>query len=85
MSLSLVIGCLWVLASAIVALLPMRRQYVPGVVLLVAAPCLLAWIAWDHAAWVFVVGLFAFLSMFRNPLIYFWRHARGDRSEIPSS
>ena len=83
MSLSLIIGCLWVLLAAVVALLPMRRQYVPGVALLLAAPALLGWIAWDHGAWIFAAGLFAFLSMFRNPLIYFWRRARGQNPEIP--
>lgn len=84
MSLSLTIGCLWVLLAAVVALLPMRRQYVPGIALLVAAPVLLGWIARDHGAWIFVAGLFAFLSMFRNPLIYFWRRARGERPEVPT-
>lgn len=84
MSLSLVLGCLWVMAAAIVALLPMRRQYVPGVALLIAAPVLLGWIAYEHGAWIFAFGLFAFLSMFRNPLVYFWRRARGERPEVPS-
>lgn len=84
MSLSLTIGCLWVLLAAVVALLPMRRQYVPGIALLVAAPVLLGWIARDHGEWIFVAGLFAFLSMFRNPLIYFWRRARGERPEVPT-
>ncbi len=84
MSLSLIIGCLWVLAAAIVALLPMRRQYVPGVALLLAAPALLGWIAWEQGGWLFAAGLFAFVSMFRNPLIYFWRRARGERPEVPT-
>ena len=84
MSLSLIFGCLWVLAAAVVALLPMRRQFVPGVALLIAAPGLLAWIAWDHGAWVLACGLFAFVSMFRNPLIYFWRRARGEQPEVPT-
>ncbi len=84
MSPSLIIGCLWVLASAIVALLPMRHQYPPGLLLLLAAPVLLGWIAWDHGGWIFAAGLFAFLSMFRNPLIFLLRRLRGDRPEIPS-
>ena len=49
----------WVFASAIVAMLPMRHQYVPGVILL------------------------AFISMFRNPLRYFWARARGQRPTLP--
>lgn len=68
MSLSLIAGSVWVVLAAFVAMLPMRAQFFPGVVLLVAAPCLLGWIAVDHGAWLFGAGLFAFLSMFRRPL-----------------
>ena len=75
--------CLWVFASAIVAMLPMRHQYVPGISLLIAAPFLIAWIAvsfsWGAAAF----AVFAFVSMFRNPLRYFWARARGEHPEIP--
>ena len=35
------ISVLWVLASAGVAMLPMRQQYIPGVALLLAAPVLI--------------------------------------------
>lgn len=73
MSVALITGALWVVASAIVAMLPMQRQYVPGVALLIAAPFLILWIGWVHG-WIWVAaGLFAFLSMFRNPLRYIWR------------
>lgn len=79
----LIIGCLWVLAAAITAMLPMRRQMVPGVALLVAAPILLIWIAMVHG-WVWAaIGIFAFGSMFRNPLIYFARRALGKPAELP--
>ena len=80
MSLSLIVGCLWVVAAAVVAMLPMRAQFPPGIALLVAAPCLLAWIAVDHGAWIFGAGLFAFLSMFRRPLGYLVRQLarKGD-------
>lgn len=77
MSLSLVLGCLWIIASALVAMLPMRRQMVPGLALLIAAPALLVWIGMEHG-WIWLaVGLFAFVSMFRRPLIYFVRKAMG--------
>lgn len=73
MSVALITGALWVVASAIVAMLPMQRQYVPGVALLIAAPFLILWIGWVHG-WIWVAaGLFAFLSMFRNSLRYIWR------------
>lgn len=73
----LIAGCIWVVASAIVAMLPMRRQYAPGLALLLAAPLLLIWIGAAHG-WVWAaLGLAAFLSMFRNPLKYLMRKALG--------
>ena len=77
MSLALITGALWVVAAAITALLPMRRQMVPGLSLLIAAPVLLIWIGWIHG-WLWVAaGTFALLSMFRRPLNYFTRKALG--------
>ncbi len=73
----------WVLASAVVAMLPMRRQYVPGVALLLAAPVLIA-IIWQQVGWIAgLAALAAFASMFRNPLRYFWARARGQTWEVP--
>ncbi len=75
MSVPVTLACLWVVLATVVALLPMRLQMVPGVALLVAAPVLLAWIGWVHGwPWAAVATL-GFLSMFRNPLIYFGRKA----------
>jgi Protein of unknown function (DUF2484) len=83
MSVPLILGCVWVIAAAATAMLPMRRQMVPGVALLVAAPVLLVWIAIAHG-WVWLaVGLFAFVSMFRNPLLYFVRRALGRPAPLP--
>jgi len=73
----------WVFASAGVAVLPLRKQYVPGVVLLVAAPVLLVMIGMQHG-WLFALaGLAAFGSMFRNPLRYFAARLRGQSPEVP--
>lgn len=83
MSLPLIAGCVWVLIAAIVAMLPMRLQYPLGILLLLAAPVLLAWIAHDHGWWIFGAGLFAFVSMFRNPLFYVARRMRGETPEVP--
>jgi hypothetical protein len=83
MSVPLALGCLWVLASAIVAMLPMRHQMVPGVALLLAAPVLLVWIGWVHGWLWLAFGLFAFVSMFRNPLRYFVRRALGLPAPLP--
>jgi Protein of unknown function (DUF2484) len=83
MSAALITACLWVLAAAATAMLPMRRQYAPGITLLVAAPFLIGWIGWTHGVWIGVAALAAFLSMFRNPLIYFAKRAMGKQVHIP--
>ncbi|KIN73081.1 DUF2484 family protein [Sulfitobacter guttiformis] len=73
----------WVFASAAVAMLPMRRQYVPGVILLLAAPVLIVMVGIQFG-WVFaLLGLAAFVSMFRNPLRYIAARLRGEHPEIP--
>ena len=83
MSLPLLMGCLWVIAATITALLPMKKQMVPGMTLLVLAPVLLLWIGLAHG-WLWVaLGLFAFGSMFRRPLLYFARRALGLPVELP--
>lgn len=83
MSTSLILGCLWVLASTATAMLPMRRQMIPGVALLLAAPVLLWFIATEHGLLVFGLTLLAVLSLFRNPLIYFARRAMGLPVSLP--
>lgn len=65
---SLLLGCLWVLAAAGVAMLPFRAQFPPGIALLVAVPFLLGFIIWENGLLWGAVGLFAFVSMFRRPL-----------------
>ncbi len=80
---SLFIGCIWVLLAFITALLPMRRQYVPGVALLLLAPVLIIWIGVDFGWIVGVIALAAFVSMFRNPLKYIYARLRGENPEIP--
>lgn len=79
----LVITGLWVIAATIVAFLPMRYQYAPGIALLLAAPVLIYMIGRDFGLLVGALALFAFLSMFRNPLRYFWKRALGQKPEVP--
>ena len=77
MSLPVILAALWALAATAVAFLPMRRQYAPGLALLAAAPLLIGWI-WAAHGWIAgLAALAAFVSMFRNPLRYFWRKWRG--------
>lgn len=83
MTWSVIAFCIWVLLASVTAMLPMRRQYVPGVTLLLLAPVLIGWLGYDFG-WIWaVVGLAAFVSMFRNPLKYFWARARGEKPEVP--
>lgn len=74
---------LWVIASACVALLPLRYQYVPGVALLVCAPVLILWIGRDVGWWAALLALAAFVSMYRRPLRYFWSRLAGRKPERP--
>jgi hypothetical protein len=74
---------LWVVAATITAFLPMRRQYIPGIPLLVVAPVLIFWIGSVHGWWVSALALAAFASMFRNPIKYFWAKARGQNPQLP--
>lgn len=80
---SVIIAALWVVASAITSFLSMKRQFLPGIILLVAAPVIIIWLGYDFGWWVSIIGLFAFVSMFRNPLKYFYCRARGENPEIP--
>lgn len=79
---SIILSALWVLAATIVAFLPMRRQYGPGVALLVLAPVLIVWLGFDYGWWLAVLALLAFVSMFRNPLLYYVRRIRGKNPWI---
>ncbi len=81
MSLSLLLGIFWALAATVTALLPMRFQFVPGLTLLILAPVLICFIGYQHGFWVALLGLAAFVSMFRNPLRYFWRKAFAKGTE----
>ena len=83
MSASLLLGALYVICAAVVAMLPIRRQYWPAGLMLIAAPLLLGFIGYQHGWIWFFLGMAAFLSMFRNSLRYLWRVSRGERPEIP--
>ena len=81
MSFSLISAAIWVLAATLVAMLPMRLQWVPGVALLLAAPVLLGWMAVDHGPWWIAVGGLAFVSMYRRPLGYLARRILDRKTE----
>ena len=73
MSASVIAAVTWVFAATVVAMLPMRRQFPPGIALLIAAPVLIVWLGLDFG-WIASIGaLAAFISMFRNPIRFYWR------------
>lgn len=79
----MLICILWVFASAGVAMLPMRQQYVPGVALLIAAPVLIFFIGYLYGWILALLALAAFVSMFRNPLKFFLAKLRGQNPQVP--
>ncbi len=80
MSLALILACLWVVASAIVAMLPYRMQFPPGIALLILSVPMLIFVGYSHGwLWVAIV-LIAVISMFRNPLRYFAKRAMGRQT-----
>jgi hypothetical protein len=79
MSLSLVTGAVWVVLATIVAMLPLRFQWLPGLALLLVASAILVRIGIDHGWWWVAAWTFAFVSMFRKPLGYFARRAMAPR------
>jgi len=68
MSNALIAACLWVVAATIVAFLPLRYQYAPGILLLLAAPAMIWTLAAAHGPVLALGAVFAVLSLFRRPL-----------------
>lgn len=80
---SLVAGCAWVLAASLVAFLPIRRQILPGTLLGLSAFALLGWIGAQNG-WIWTaVGVFAFVSLFRNGFRAIPALMRGEKLDIP--
>lgn len=78
-----ILGSLWVIAATVVAFLPMRYQYAPGILLLAAAPVLIFLLGREFGWVAGLLALLAFLSMFRNPIRYFAKRAMGHKPEVP--
>lgn len=83
MSVSVLCAVMWVFASTLVAFLPMQRQYLPGGLLLFSAPALIVFLGYQHGWFWVLPATLAFVSMYRNPLRYFWRRWRGQPYEPP--
>lgn len=77
MSLALVLASLWVIAAAVAAMLPSRRNHWPAAYALIATGVpLLGYLALQHGAWVALAALVAGASILRWPLIYLIRWLR---------
>lgn len=68
---SLWVGVIWVILSAMVAMLEMRWQRRFGLPLFFAAPFLVIWLSIDFGWFIGVACFVAFVSMYRHPLRYF--------------
>ncbi|MDV7142610.1 DUF2484 family protein [Tropicimonas sp. TH_r6] len=66
----LILACLWVLAAAAVAMLPLRYQYLPGIALLLCAVVLIWQIGATYGLLPLSLAAVAVVSMFRKPLRY---------------
>lgn len=77
MSGSIIAAALWAIAATGVAFLPMQRQYMPGLTLLALAPLILIGLGLQQGWLIAALALFGVLSMFRNPLRYYWAKWRG--------
>ena len=83
MTLSFIAACVWVLVGAVTAAFPIRYQIVPGSILLLTAIPLMIWIGAENGWHWTGIGLLAFLSMFRRPLLHLLAWLRGEHPEIP--
>jgi hypothetical protein len=81
MSPLLLLACLWVIAAAGVALLPLRWQIAPGIGLLAGAAVLVWRLAQAAGPVPAGLALLAVVSMFRKPLRHLFRRAVARRDE----
>lgn len=77
MSLTVIAAIVWAFAATVVAFLPMRWQFPPGILLLATAPVIIVMLGLQHGWLPALGGTAAFISMFRKPLGYYWRRCRG--------
>jgi len=74
MTLSLALGCLWLVLANVIAMFPSRRQHWPAAYALIATGLpLLIWIALADGPWIAVFVLVAAASVLRWPLRYLVR------------
>jgi len=74
---SVIAAAIWALLATVVAFLPMRWQFQPGILLLIAAPVIIVMLGVQHGWLPAAGGTAAFVSMFRRPLGHYWCRWRG--------
>lgn len=77
-SASIVSCCVWALLASVTALLPLRVQYAPAIMLAIVVPFLLIFVGFEHGLGAVALGLVAFVSLFRVPLLYVARQMIGE-------
>jgi hypothetical protein len=77
------ISVLWVIASAGVSMLPIRQQFIPGAALLLLAPVLIVMIGIYVGWFMALLAIGAFVSMYRNPLMFLAARLRGQNPPLP--
>jgi hypothetical protein len=77
MNTSLLLGGIWVLVAAAIAMLPQRTHWPGAVALIVTGIPLLGYITYQNGAVVGVIALAAGASVLRWPLFYLGRWLRG--------
>ena len=77
MSISLILGCLWVIVANLIAMLPSKDHHWRAAFALMAvgAP-LLVWVIWENGWLIGGLFLLAAASILRWPLLYAYRWLR---------
>lgn len=74
MSLSLILGLLWLIAANVIAMFPSRDHHWTNAYRLIAVGLpILGWITWENGVLLGLVFLAAGASVLRWPVIFLWR------------
>ncbi|WP_114966077.1 DUF2484 family protein [Alkalilacustris brevis] len=76
----LVLGCLWVVAAASIAMLPRRRHWAGAYLLIATGIPLVGLITWQSGPLAGMLALAAGVSVLRWPVFYMGRWLRGRLS-----
>ena len=77
-SASIVSCCVWALLACVTALLPLRVQCAPAIMLAIVVPFLLIFVGFEHGLGAVALGIAVSLSLFRVPLLSVARQMIGE-------